>query len=328
MVRIPAKVIHRSTRKQRKEARKGLNLAEAGISARTKNAYLNALRLLLPALENVSTPSQLDTAVAAWIEMAWEDGESLYVVSNALCGLHFYEPLTKHCIPSAWRLFATWRKLEWPSRAPPLTRTIVMSLANYALSHQDLFFAALLCLGFFGLLRTGEMLSLRGRDILCGSKQLVLSLKGTKSGQRNSADETVAIEDPFTILIIQTVLDILKARDALEHCLWEFSNQSFRNHFDIYLRRFHLDHLRFRPYSPRRGGATHLFQVTGSMELALVKGRWSSNKVARIYIADGLSKLPELLLDVATKKLLSSWLPRCVATEKVVVEKKAPESRR
>ena len=309
-MRIQPKVIHRTTRKQRREARHGIVLAEAGISERTRQGYLAALQKLLPALENVQTPSQLDAAVASWLEDAWEDGETLYIVSNALCGLHFFEPLTKHCIPTAWRLFATWRKLEWPSRAPPLTCSIVRSLANYALSHGDLFFAALLCLGFFALLRTGEMLALRGTDILCSSTQLVLSLKGTKSGQRNSADETVAVEDTFCILILQTVLDILSSKHALHQRLWEFSNQSFRNHFEAYMKRFGLEHLHFRPYSLRRGGATHLFQVSGSMELALVKGRWTSNKVARVYISDGLSKLPDLLLDFQTRRLLASWHPR------------------
>ena len=46
------------------------------------------------------------------------------------------------------------------------------------------------------------------------------------------------------------------------------------------------------------------------MEVALVKGRWSSNKVARVYIADGLSKLPGLLMAPATRNLLEFWDPR------------------
>ena len=310
MVRVHAKVIHRTTRQQRRRARAGVILSEAGLSERTKVAYLTALQKLLPELEDVQGPAQLDSAVANWVERAWEDGETLYVVSNALCGLHFFEPMTKHCIPSAWRLFATWRKLEWPSRAPPLTCGIVMSLANYAVSHGDIFFAALLRLGFFGLLRTGELMSLVGTDLLCNRRQLLISLKGTKSGKRNAADETVAVENDFTLLIVSTVLDILTSRNALSHKLWEFSPQSFRNHFDAYLRRFNIQHLLFRPYSLRRGGATHLFQVTGSMEVALVKGRWSSNKVARVYISDGLSKLPDLVLDKEAKKLLAAWHPR------------------
>ena len=320
MGKFHPRLIHKSTRKERKQARKGLDLAEASVTEKTRAGYQAGLRKLLPFLSDVESPSDLDTAVAEWVQLVWEDGESLYVVSNALCGLHFYEPLTKRCIPSAWRLFATWRKLEWPARAPPLTCGIVYSLSHYALCHQDLFFAALLCVGFFGLLRTGEMLALRGSDVLINDTQLILSLKGTKSGKRNSADETICIEDVFTHMVVQAAVDVLQSRHALQHKFWEYSGQAFRNHFDVYLRRFQLDTLHFRPYSLRRGGATHLFQTTGSMEVALVKGRWSSNKVARVYIADGLSKLPGLLMNPATRSLLEFWDPAVTTAERGSVE--------
>lgn len=68
--------------------------------------------------------------------------------------------------------------------------------------------------------------------------------------------------------------------------IWTKSAQSFRDRFRYYCHRFDLDKDNFRCYSLRRGGATWLFQATGSMETALVKGRWSSTKVARLYISD------------------------------------------
>ena len=111
MGRFQPRLIHKSTRKERRQARKGLDLAEAGVTEKTRQGYQAGLRKLLPYLSDVANPADLDTAVAEWVQLVWEDGESLYVVSNALCGLHFYEPLTKRCIPTAWRLFATWRKL-------------------------------------------------------------------------------------------------------------------------------------------------------------------------------------------------------------------------
>ena len=164
------------------------------------------------------------------------------------------------------------------------------------------------------------MLALRGTDVLINDTQLILSLKGTKSGNKTSADETISVDDAFTRMIVQTAIDVLQSRAALEHKFWEHSGQAFRNHFDFYLRRFGLDALHFRPYSLRRGGATHLFQTTGSMEVALVKGRWSSNKVARVYIADGLSKLPGLLMNPATRNLLDFWDPRRETAEVGTVE--------
>ena len=310
MVRVAAKVVHRRTRRERRHERRGLNLRDAGISLKTRAAYVWALSLLLPFIEHIRNEAELDSAVAEWVELCWEDGESLYTVGNALSGLHFFEPLTKHRIPSAWRLFATWRKVEWPARAPPLTRDIVLSMAYYALCHDDLFCCCLLCLGFFTLLRTGELLNVRASDILVNSRQLVISLKHTKTGQRNAADEMVTTDNEFTLLVAQTVKDVMDCNGVSQAKLWSYSPQAFRTHFDSYLRRFKITSLGFRPYSLRRGGATWLLQSTGSMELALLKGRWSSHRVARVYIADGLSKIPDIVLPETTKHLIRAWDPR------------------
>lgn len=318
MVRVAAKVIHKRTRVERREARKGLALRDAGVTDKTRCAYFVALSLLMPFIENVQSESELDLSCAEWVELAWEDGESLYTVGNALSGLHFYEPMTKRKIPSAWRLFATWKKLEWPARAPPLTLDIVLSLAHYAICHHDIFFACLLVLGFFTLVRTGELLGLKGRDLLVNDRQLIVSLKDTKTGKRNAADEMVTTDHNFAILVTSTVVDILRSHGALDRPIWAFSGQAFRNHFDSYLRRFHIQDLAFRPYSLRRGGATWLVQTTGSMELALLKGRWSSHKVARVYIADGVSKLPDLLLSPRSRELLTAWDPRRPSDKKGV----------
>ena len=96
----------------------------------------------------------------------------------------------------------------------------------------------------------------------------------------------------------------------MRHLTNPFGDSAFRAHFDSYLRRFKLQHLGFRPYSLRRGGATWLVQSTGSMEIALLKGRWSSHRVARMYISGSVSKLPDLILPDRTKLLLKAWDPR------------------
>ena len=50
----------------------------------------------------------------------------------------------------------------------------------------------------------------------------------------------------------------------------------------------------FQPYSIRRGGATAYFRRTREMEATLDRGRWSSARVARIYVNAGLAKAVEL----------------------------------
>jgi len=107
-------------------------LRDAGVTPKTQQRYFVALNKLLPILVGVTSSLTMDEAIADWMQERWEDGESLHIVSDALCGLHhYYEPWTKRQIPQSWRLFATWRKLEGPDRAPPLTRDIIYSWCNY-----------------------------------------------------------------------------------------------------------------------------------------------------------------------------------------------------
>ena len=246
--------MQKRTRSERKRDRQGILLRDAGITIRARIAYFVARSMLLPFIENAQSASELDLAAAEWVEMCWEDGESLYTVGSALSGLHFFEPFTRKQIPTAWKLFAAWKKMEWPARAPPLTENIVLSMAYYAICHDDLFLSCLLALGFFTLLRTGELLNLRGSDLLANASQVVVSLKDTKTGKRNAANEMVTTSNPFTVEVCLAVKDVLSRRGALAKRLWEFSAQAFRTHFDVYLKKFKIGSLGFRPYSLRRGG--------------------------------------------------------------------------
>ena len=85
-----------------------------------------------------------------------------------------------------------------------------------------------------------------------------------------------------------------------EYCLL-LENYVFRGKVHRFYALFHagirwlgLEDNGFLPYSVRRGGATAYFRATRSMEAALDRGRWSSARVARIYLNDGLAREVEL----------------------------------
>jgi hypothetical protein len=59
---------------------------------------------------------------------------------------------------------------------------------------------------------------------------------------------------------------------------------AWRTLFSDYIRKLKLTQWEYRPYSLRRGSATHLFVKTGSLDKVVVAGRWSAVKTARIYI--------------------------------------------
>ena len=49
----------------------------------------------------------------------------------------------------------------------------------------------------------------------------------------------------------------------------------------------------FRPYSLRRGGATHHFLVGGQLDKTTDRGRWGNTRTARIYINTSLADLSQ-----------------------------------
>lgn len=270
----------RRTRKQRIKDRRHILLWDAAIITRTQERYVFGLTKLMPFLDDINNCRDLDDTITDWIQDCWEKGESLHIINDALCGLQHYHPWVKTRIPLSWRMFKVRRKVEAPNRAPPITLPVIESWLMYAVAHHDLSFAAILVLGFFGLLRTGELLQIRAIDIMVGSKAAVISLKDTKTGLRNAAHETVSLQEALALDILRAILQECESRKMTKVPIRTKSAEPFRNAFKHHCKVFDMVSQGFRPYSLRRGGATYLFQNTGSMELALLKGRWGSSKVA------------------------------------------------
>ena len=74
------------------------------------------------------------------------------------------------------------------------------------------------------------------------------------------------------------------------------SESEFYRLFHEALETLGLSDFGFRPYSLRRGGATAYYRRCRDMQATIDRGRWSSARVARIYINDGLAKEVELKL--------------------------------
>ena len=294
-------------RKQRQTLRAGISLRDAGISADTQARYFHSVSKLMPRIQKCSTMEQIDDAVSEWVTDEFRKGKPLCFVGDGLSGLHYFLPQTRRHLPCSWRLFGVWRKLEVPSRAPPITADLALAFCSRAIELQEIEFGALILVGFHAFLRTGEILNLTPRDFLLNDKTGIVRLTNTKTGRRRNVQEVVTLEDPKVRQVVQTLLDVRASTLTLQAPVWLGSGTSFRKKFDEYVRYFGVSHLGFRPYSLRRGGATAYFQCCGSMERTLLRGRWNSTSVAKLYLCDGLSQLPSLRINPATKARISSY---------------------
>eukprot|EP00435_Cladocopium_sp_Y103_P016983 s2158_g4.t1 len=309
---LPRVVLAGRTQEDRRRRRAGIRLRDFTISAQTRRRYEAAVGRVLPFLEAQPNLDDLDSILVEWIELQWVKGEALTYIADCLSGLHFFWPELKGLLRQAWRMFKSWRRIETPSRAPPLTIALAKAFVAKGVADNNLPLAALVAIGFHGMLRTGELLNLRYGDIEVSSTCGVVNLHHSKSGHRTGAQEAVALRDSLTLLLLEILFSVQHRYKG--DPLWPHSAQAFRHQFQKLCDFFQISSLLMKPYSLRRGGATFLLQSNVPLETILVRGRWRSLGVARLYLEDGLAQLPSLRLSASVQSHISRWAEETPAT--------------
>ena len=290
------------TKEQRIEQRKGLgSLRSLTVQPKTKKRYDAALQKFFAFLkfENLTLPkmkSRMDDLISDYLEHLWASGEGRALASDSIAALQDAEPHLKGHLLGSWRLLKVWSQQEIPNRAPPFPEIVVHAMVGQAIMRHDSCFALSLLLGFYGMMRTGELLSLMSRHVEVSSDDgpAVISLGMTKGGQRQGASESITV----------TVYDVvrrLRAWKSTPSVKLTESAKAWRAKFAESISALGLDEFQFRPYSLRRGGATFWFSKHGSLDRLLIHGRWQAPKTARIYINNGLATLAEM--KIPTNKL-------------------------
>lgn len=302
---VPRVILAGRTQQARRRNRAGIQLKDFTITEQTRQRYRFAVNRLLPFLEGQSDLTALDETISEWIEMEWVRGTPLSYIADALSGLHHYWPQLRGSLKQCWRLFKSWRRIEAPSRAPPLTALLARAFVAKAVGTGQLAVATLVALGFHGLMRTGELLALTFGCIEMNADCAIISLPTSKSGLRTGSREAIAVRDPLTLDLLGTLA--LISASAPGNRLWPHTAQRFRAAFKGLCQAFRVAHLNFKPYSLRRGGATYLLQEGMALEAILIRGRWKSISVARLYLEDGLSLIPSLRLPPVDLARVRTW---------------------
>lgn len=300
------KVLEAATKQQRAKVRKTLGtLKSLTVQPATKRRYNDALDRFFKFLrkEQLSLPTKresLDPLVADYLEVLWSSGEGRALASDTLAALQDADPKIKGHLPTSWRLLKVWCQNELPNRAPPMPEPILLAMVGYNILKEHHLFALSLLLGFYGLLRTGEILNLQKHQVEVGSARspAILSLGLTKGGKRAGSAECV------TIHVAEVTRRLTQWKSSGPPSLVP-SPSKWRTQFSATLAAIGAESFGFRPYSLRRGGATFFFTKHGSMDRLMIQGRWVAQKTARIYINSGLATLAELKLP---KKRLNPFI--------------------
>ena len=297
MVKAVKPLFGAASKETRKRIRKSLGtLKSLTVQDTTKSRYKQGLQDFFSFLqhENLKLPTKrddMDSLVSDYLEYMWSEGEGRAAASTFLAALQDHDPKLKSCLPGSWRLMKTWSTHELPSRAPPMTEQVLRAMVGWAMMHEHDTFALSFLVGFYGLLRAGELLSLQAWQIHMTSavQPAVINLGYTKAGKRQGAAESATITE-------QLLLRHLWAwkNRVPNHTFLTLKPHAWRTLFAECIVQLKLTQWEFRPYSLRRGGATHLFVKCGSLDQVLLAGRWTALKTARIYLNSGLAMLSEI----------------------------------
>lgn len=110
-------------------------------------------------------PTELDGVLCCYIEHLWSEGFGRALASDTVAGLQDAQPSVRKKLPATWRLLKAWSVNEVPCRAPPLPEDALLTMVGYALFKREFEFGLSLLLGFYGVLRTGETLTVRSSDV-------------------------------------------------------------------------------------------------------------------------------------------------------------------
>ena len=272
------------------------------------NRYLRATCLFLAwvlscGLALAGDMDELDQHVCWYVEHLWLHGEGRNLFGDTLSG-NSYFLRRKRILQGGWNLYSTWSRLEIPNRAPPFSAELLWAFCGVALHFHRVDWCGLPAVGFHCILRTEEFMGARTHQFsIDGSGLGAIALPWTKSSARHGAQEVYSIDDPFVGRLVLQLLAALPA-GAL---LLQGSAVEFRQFFIRAAHVLHVSGVGYRPYSVRRGGATHDFLSNRSLGKIVVRGRWSDARTARIYINDGLAILTQLNLGGQAREAIAHF---------------------
>ena len=295
---MPRKRVFEAVRQEDRasQRRKLGTLKDLTVQPATRQRYNKATTAFLAFLraEDKELPREkhlMDPLVCDYLEHLWATGAGRGLACDTLAGLQDLQPNLKSQLPGAWRLLKTWHINEVPNRAPPLPAHVVQAMAGWGFFHGHVSFAISLLVGFYTMLRTGELLLLKSSDMMSSPAQgqVLISLGLTKGGKRVGAAESVVLGQTQVVTLVKRWKAIATTSKFLTP-----KPAAWRSLFNDSLAALGLQDHGFRPYSLRRGGATFWFSKHQSLDRILVQGRWQTQRSARIYINEGLAILASL----------------------------------
>ena len=226
------------------------------------------------------TEEQQDLFLSEWLVDGYEQGLGKTEYGVLLSALGRLNPRARY--KTAWKIFEVWGSLQPPreaAAAPPEMLTAMM-ISAFALNRVDL--ALVICLCFSALLRVGEALQLRWRDVFFSSGVLTLCLGQTKTGMEQKVVVTNGVVFQWLARYAATCGHL-----GPEARVFQLSYSSVLRWVKKLSCLLGGQDMNLTTHSFRRSGASELSRRGVPLADICLFGRWLSDRSARLYIRKG-----------------------------------------
>ncbi|CAK0794640.1 unnamed protein product, partial [Prorocentrum cordatum] len=147
---------------------------------------------------------EVDEGVAAYIEHVWRTNGSLLQVNNTLAAVPFLTPRMSGKLKLSWKPQKAWLRLEPNVRALLLSPLCAAAIAGAFCWWGHGRAAAMLLAGYACILRSGEMLRLRRRDVRVFRERgvAILALRKTKTSRRGGRSELAVVRSQAAVRML------------------------------------------------------------------------------------------------------------------------------
>ena len=204
------------------------------------------------------------------------------------------EPLLRRSLQPSWDLAFSWMREEPHVNHVAMPWQLLLAAIAISLVWGWPRVAGILALTWGGLLRIGEAFTAKRSDLLLPGDVnhtcdfALLSVGEPKTRYKAARHQSAKIDQPDLLRVISLAFGAM----GFPQKLWPQSSATFRNRFDMIMKRLEISHLPFEKArkldlgSLRAGGATWLLSCTEDAELVRRRGRWLNHRTMEIYIQE------------------------------------------
>jgi len=243
----------------------------------------------------------VNQVLAEFVQWAFDKKYKLWIVRVALLAVQTKFKFLRHHIPRPWEAIRSWQlKLPSQNRVPitiQMVRAIFVvsiKLASKSDKWSLLFiqFALAVRLGFYAMLRPGELIRLRLCDLRLPHMDtselvMVVALASPKNKAHMGRNQYATVSDSATVQYFRWFLTGLQS----EVLLWPYGRARFAAMLCYILGILGLSDVGITPASFRPGGCTYYHMCGVSIADLKYRGRWAHEGSMAVYMQEAMATL-------------------------------------